>query len=127
MGDPIHVELLGRSHAVTLPDFAAREELVVAYSEAHGKRGVAALRVYSAALGLCTRLGKESGADYAKHRFDVLSYGGEVYGWLRKQGLDPVDIGKAGAPIIVALSEALFPRQDEVETAAGNSEARGAK
>lgn len=120
--DPLSVSLLDKKHAVTMPDFSAREELVVAYGEAQSRKGVALLRVYAAALGLCTRLGAQSGANYAKSRFDVLAYGGEVYSWLRAQGLTATQIAQAAVPVVVAVTEATFPRESEVTSAAGNSE-----
>ena len=123
MDEPVKVDLLGRSHTLTMPDYSTREELIVAYGDCRNRGGVALLRAYSAALGLCTRLGREAEADYAKHRFDVLSYGGEMYSWLRGKGLQPKDIAQAAVPIIVAVSQATFPRQGEVEDAAKNSEA----
>lgn len=123
MDEPVKVSLLGRQHAVIMPDFATREDLVVAFGEARNKKGVTLLRVYSAALGLCTRLGREASADYSQHRFDVLSYGGQVYGWLREQGVTPKDIAEAAIPVIVEVSNAMFPRQAEVDAAVGNSEA----
>lgn len=120
--EPAHVPLLGRNHYIKLPDYSAREELMIAYGESRNKKGVALLRVYGAFLGLCTRLGKESGADFARHRFDVLSYGGEVYGWLRGQGVTMAEIAEAAIPVVLAVDEVTFPRQAEVDEAAGNSE-----
>ena len=121
MTEPIKVNVLGRSHAVVLPDYAAREELVVAYGEAMRRKGVALLRVYAAAVGLCTRIGREAEADYAAHRFDVLAYGGAVYTHLRGAGLAAADLAAAAGPILVAVMEATFPRAVEVEAVAGNS------
>jgi hypothetical protein len=121
MAEPEFVLVLNRQRAILFPDFAAREELVVAYGEALKRRGVALLRVYSAAIGLCTNATKESRADYQKHRFDVLSYGGEVYGWLREQKMSPSEISTAGVKIVEALSAVLFPRESEVKEAEGNS------
>lgn len=114
------IELLGDKHAVILPDFAAREELAVAWGQARDRGGIALLRVLSAALGLCTRLGRQAGADYAKHRFDVLAYGGEVYGWLRSKGATPAEVRDAAMPVLVQVVRATFPTDDEVEAAAGN-------
>lgn len=126
MDEPVKVDLLGRSHHVVMPDFSTREELIVAYSESGKRGGVTLLRVYSAALGLCTRLGREAGVEYSKHRYDVLSYGGEMYGWLRDQGIAPKDIAIAAIRVIEAVGKAMFPRAVEVEEAAKNSEAGGA-
>lgn len=115
--------ILGRSYAVTLPDYAAREELVSAYGEASKRGGSALMRVYAALLGLSTRIGRESGADYAAARFDVLAYGGAVYGYLREKGAAPKDVAAAAMPVLVAIVEATFPKQTEVDEALGKSPA----
>ena len=120
--DKIH--LLGKDHAITLPDFTAREELLVAYHEGNTRKGITLLRAYSAILGLCTRLGRSCGADYGKHRFDALAYGGEVYGWLRQQGATQADIAAQAIPVLTLLVEKSFPTVAEVETAKGNFEGR---
>ena len=119
--EPTFLDLLGKKHAIVLPDFAAREELMVAYGESRTKRGVALMRVYAAVLGLCTRLGRMAGADYTAHRFDVLAYGGAVYGYLREQGVTMEQLSQAAVPLVITISEATFPRQPEVDEAAGNS------
>lgn len=121
MAETPHIDVGGRKHAVIMPDFAAREELLVAYGGARDRGGVALLRVYAAAIGLCTRLGREAGADYGAHRYDVLAYGGAVYGWLRQGGASVKLIAELGGPLIVSVSESLYPRQSEVDAAAGNS------
>ena len=120
--EPKHVSLQGRNHAVTLPDFAAREELVVAYGEARNKRGGSLLRVYAAFLGLCTRLGREAGADYGECRYDALAFGGKVYSYLREKGVTPAQLSEAAIPVVVHVAEATFPRAEEVEAEMGNSE-----
>lgn len=121
MSELIQVVILGRQRTVTLPDFAAREEIAAAYGEALKRGGIALLRVYAAGIGLCTGAARDSGASYAKHRFDLLSYGGEVYGWLREQGMSPKEIATVGVTIVETVSTALFPRKSELEEAAGNS------
>lgn len=119
---PLKINLLGRDHhAVIPPDFATREEVMIAYHEASSRGGVHLVRVLAATLGLCTRLGRESGADYQKHRFDVLAYGRDVYTYLRGQGADVAQIVAAANPLVSAVAEAQFPRQSEVDEAAGNS------
>lgn len=117
-----HVTILGEKRAVFMPDFAAREELMVAYGEALKKQGVAKLRVYAATLGLCTMLGRKAGADYARARFDVLAYGGEVYSWLRGQGATVEQIAEAAIPVLTEVSQALYPSETEVRAEVGNSE-----
>lgn len=72
----------------------------------------AAMRVAGAALGLCTDLGgdlKLSAFDY-----DMLRYGGEVYGRLRMQGVSAQDIGAAAAPCYTLLTNLIAPRESEV-------------
>jgi len=118
------VPLLGRSHPVALPDFAALEELVAVYADASKRGGSAAMRAYGAVLGLCCpTLAKAAGADYAAHRFDALAFGGKVYGYLREKGAAPADVATAAMPLIVQVVEATFPRQEEVDAAMGKSPA----
>jgi hypothetical protein len=127
---PTRIDLLGRKHAVTLPDFATREELFSAWVEARNADNSARLmRVYSATLGLCTRIGRESGASYPACRCDVLAYGGLVYSWLRDPPVNPTaepgdpkppkakpeEIVKAALPILLLIAEATYPREVEVE------------
>ena len=120
--DVTFIELFGEKHAVTIPDFAATEELMIAFAGAQRRGGVALQRVYAAAVGLCTRVGKHAGADYAAERFDVLAYGGKVYTWLRREkGVGIADLGKAFTVLLPLLGAAAFPRDEEVKTALGNS------
>ena len=123
MADTIHIDLYGEQHAVLIPnDFAVLEELTVAYGTAIRKGGVAAQRVYAAVIGLCTRNGRLAGADLAAHRFDMLAYGGQVYGWLRREKKCAIgDIGKAASMIYPHLIEAAFPQEEEVVAELGKS------
>lgn len=118
-----HVELLGRKHAVTLPGFAEREEIAVFKHECDTKRmsTFATLRRYAAAVGLCTRLGRESGQTLSAHGYDLLSYGGAVYGWLREQGLVPKDVIAPARTCMDDCAANLFPRESEVKAEMGNS------
>lgn len=116
--------ILGKPHAVVMPDFAVREELVSAYGDAARRGGSAVMRAYGAILGLCCpSLGRASGADYAAARFDALAYGGKVYGYLREHGASPADVAAAAVPLVVQVVEATFPRQEEVDAAMGKSPA----
>jgi hypothetical protein len=121
MADIQTITLLGRSHAVTLPDFAAAEELLAALGETKDGAPSRRLRAMSAIVGLCTRVGRESGADYAAHRFDALAYGGEVYSWLRGRKASPSEIATAALTILGPLTDSLFPREQEVTDAMGKS------
>jgi len=109
------VKLLGAEHTFLLPPCAEREELAVAFSDANKRGGMARLRVYSAALGLCTRVGRQSSVDYASCKCDPLVYGGRVYGWLREQGASAADVAEAAVPVLTAVMEALAPREAAIE------------
>lgn len=140
--EPTFIEIGGTKHAVVLPDYTAREELLAAYFALKDTGGVGLLRVYAAMIGLCTRIGRRSGVDYQAERFDVLAYGGKVYAWLRKGcpeltkseafpdgGLmrtcpqvaipDIVAVGAILKPLIEADT---FPSEDEVKDATGKSQ-----
>ena len=125
MADLPTVSLLGRVHVVSMPDLAACEELLAAIGETRGRTGSARLRAFAACLGLCTRLGREAGADYAALRFDPLAYGGAVYSYLRTQGADHASIATAAVALLAPLGDAAFPRKTEVDDAMGKSAAVG--
>jgi hypothetical protein len=115
------VTLLGQEYAVTIPpQFAVVEELVVAYGEA-GDRASHRLRVCGAILGICTPLGREFKADYVKARFDVLAYGGAIYGALRERGATSAQVAEQAHTILGALVAKAFPREQEVVERAGFS------
>lgn len=122
IAEPVRVTLLGEQHALVLPDFATREEIATAYVDARNAPANVQLRALSAAVGLCTRIGRHAGADYAAHGFRVLSYGGEVYSYLRSNGATPAQIAEAAATIVRAISDGLWPRRQEVQAELGNSE-----
>lgn len=116
------VTLLGKTHLVVLPDFAAREEIVSAYADAAKRGGSALMRAYGAALGLCCpSIAKAAGADYGTLRFDVLAFGGKVYGHLRERGASPADVSMAGVGLVVQVLEATFPKQEEIDAQMGKS------
>ena len=121
----MHITILGQQQPITLPGFAAREELSTVVHE-HWKAPTESfdplvLRSFAACIGLCTPVGRASKESYQAHRFDVLSYGGAVYDWLRSHGSTPNEVIDAGATIIGAVREDLYPRAEEVEEALGNS------
>jgi hypothetical protein len=114
MSETLVIEILGKPHTVKLPkQFAVKEELVVAYVESAGSTS-ARQRVCAAVIGICTDIGAEARADYVKARFDVLAYGGAVYGYLREKGVEMEDVPKAAAPILRELEAAAFPRKEEL-------------
>jgi len=128
MPEIIQIELLGRKHTITLPGMAEREELAAALHELNQGKLTAfqTLRRLAAALGLCTRLGRESGQTYAGHGYDLAGYGGAVYAWLRQQGVEPRDIVAPGRACLGACAESLMPREVEVKARADFSDPAGA-
>lgn len=109
-----------------LPLFVEREELFAAWAPlqaaAGGAPDVAAVlalcRVYGAALGLSTAIGKASKADYTARKNDPIAYGGDVYSFLRENGANQPDIIRAALPILEEIAERLWPREEEVAAAA---------
>lgn len=122
----LSIALLGRQHAVVLPSLADREDLAAAWLKARKRGGGAVLRVNAAVLGLCTRLGRESEADFGASGCDVLVYGGAVYSWLRSQGVTPAALVEVAQPALMACLESLAPREEEVKAKEDFSEAGGA-
>lgn len=116
------ITLLGEEHTVTLPAYAEREELHHARIALTQRKGIAVWRVVAAAIGLCTRIGRERHANvsFADCRFDVLEYGGKVLSYLREKGVSHDEILAVGVPILDAIQANLFPREAEVEAARGN-------
>lgn len=114
MTSPLSVKLGPNSWPVTLPDFAIREELVVAWTDA-GEDFMALRRVCAAAVGLCTRVGRLSKADFARHNCNVRSYGGAVYNYLHDQGESLETVMRAGYAILAHIAEQMAPRKEEVD------------
>lgn len=113
---PASITIAGKSLAVVLPDFATREELVLAWVDASQEGGnqAALRRVAAAALGLCTSTGKRAKVDYGACRCDVLVYGGKVYSWLHDQKVELPDVLAGGVEIVTLCAEAAYPRASEV-------------
>lgn len=109
------IKLAGKEWAVTLPDFAAREEIALAWHEAASKSDGAALRrVAGAAIGLCTGVGKRTGVTFAGT--GLLMYGGAVYSWLREQREGIPTVMEMGGQVVALCAESVFPREAEVES-----------
>lgn len=122
--DRVQIELLGRKHHVTAPDFAACEDLLVNWSSCSTRGGIPLMRVAAACIGLCTRLGREAGAKYdATTQYDLMGFGGVVYGHLRKERVSVADIMAAASAVLPVVTAAAAPRESEVQDALGNSEA----
>jgi hypothetical protein len=111
------IELLGKAHAVVLPSsFCVREEISLAFYAAskRARSPVQLRRAAAAALGLCTRIGRHSGASYEESGCDPLVYGGKVYDWLVAEGATATDILTVGRQVVDAVNEALYPAPSEV-------------
>lgn len=114
MSVPTTITLMGRDWPVTLPDYAIREELVLCWGEHAEKGGMGLLRAYAALLGMCTPIGRVSGANYAVAKCVPLVYGGPVYGYLMEHGATKKAIVEAALPLATSLAEVLFPREADV-------------
>lgn len=106
--DVVEVTILGRVHALRLPDHATRQELVEALASP------ALLRVCAAYVGLCTRVGQEAAAEvrglsYVACGCSVLEYGGRLYGYLVERGVSIEEIDAAGAVLIRAVTLSRLP------------------
>jgi hypothetical protein len=110
------IKIGGTEHAVTLPDFASREEIALAYYQ-HQKSTTALRRVAAAAVGLCTPAAKGAGATY--DGADMLAYGGKVYSHLRERGATLPEVMDAGLECVRLCSESIFPRDAEVQSRTG--------
>jgi hypothetical protein len=111
-----------RQHSYRDPGYAIKDELSAAAHNATNENGPM-LRVLAATVGLCTRLGTESKLDYVKAGCNPLRYGGAFLEWFRSQpGADTSALIEAGAAILRAIREDLFPREAEVTEALGKSE-----
>jgi hypothetical protein len=121
------VEILGKQHIAALPSFGVREELCVLWGQHGQEGGHRALRVYAAAVGLSCGIGAAARADLRKTGWDLLGYGDAVYSYLREQGATSQDVVRAGVALLGEMAQDLFPREKEVDDAAGFSEGDGAE
>lgn len=119
---PVKVTLLGKEHAVVLPNFAGREELAHAHIKSSRRKADHIYRVLGAAIGLCTRIGREGYANTSlvECDYDLREYGGRVYSYLREQGATHEQVGEAATAILAHVRENLFPRAPEVDEARKN-------
>lgn len=132
--DRIVIQLLGRKHHVTMPMFAVREEFAQAWlkvenapvEDVHLK-----LRLFCAAIAMSTRIGRmaeEKRITYAGADYQVLTYGGQIYSWLREElKVSVEDITAAGKICRDELLATLYPRKTEVDDKANFSEEEGEK
>lgn len=120
--DPVTVELLGRKHAVRVPDFATCEAILVEYNACVGhNRPMQLAWLCAAVLGVTTRIGGESGADLAAFRYDLLAYGQKVYAYIRNKDRKVTGnvLYQSVTPILRMVGDA-FVSEAEVEEAEKN-------
>jgi hypothetical protein len=118
------ITISGKAYPVTLPDFATREDVAMAWHDAASKSdGPRLRRVAGAAIGLCTPVGRLAGASFDGS--GLLLYGGKVYGWMRERGATIPAIVEAGGEVVSVCSDGLFAREAEVEARAGFSDPSG--
>lgn len=118
------ITIAGKAYPVTLPDFATRDDIVIAWHEATTKNDASKLRrVAAAAIGLCTTAGAKSGASFDGTA--LILYGGKVYTSLREQGASISSIIVAGSEVVSVCSHELFAREAEVDARASFSDPSG--
>jgi len=118
------ITIAGKAYPVTLPDFATRDDIVIAWHEAAGKNDASKLRrVAAAAVGLCTAACRNADASFDGS--GLLLYGGKVYNSLRERGASISSIIEAGSAVVSVCSDGLFAREAEVEARAGFSDPSG--
>ena len=108
------ITLLGKDWPITLPDFATREDVAVANA---GARGLPRLRIYAAAIGLCTGIGKAAGVALDAPGYDVMAYGRQVYSYIREKGATPAEVDTVGLTLSLLVLESVSPRKEEVRAA----------
>jgi hypothetical protein len=107
------VHILGKSYTPQPPSggsgFTSAEEWI---SAAHTSPPAAAMRVAAAALALCCPgVSRET---LSGHSYDVLAFGGAVYGVLRKAGATAEEIAEAATPCYAILRDLVSPTEQEV-------------
>ncbi len=118
------IDLAGKSYPITLPDFATREDIALAWhTAATAADGSALRRVAGAAVGLCSPAGRRAGASF--DGTGLLLYGGKVYGWMREQGMTVEAVLGVGADVVKLCADSVFPREAEVEARASFSDLNG--
>ena len=118
----ISLEIDGKTRAglpVRVPDsFALREEVVMAYAASDGDPTHRLYTLAAAVSLLRLRLPHEG------HGVEgIFVHGRKAYDALRSRGAARDAITEAGAEIVGELFADVFPREDEIEEAEGNSEA----
>ena len=127
---PEFVELLNARWPVIRPSFATIEEVTqAALAACNGVSTPGGLarfnRTYAAVLGICTQIGEKAGANWERSLCNPLVYGGQVYSYLREQGLTSDEIAPAAQPLVRWLLATAFPRKQEIKAKADFSRAGG--
>ena len=99
MSTLVTVNLLGKDWPVTKPEgpsgFTSCEEWREMLRDSTEPQG---FRIMGSAIGLTTKVARDSGITLEKCGYKMLAYGGEIYGWLRQQGATNEEL-LAGAPV----------------------------
>ncbi|HYF53371.1 MAG TPA: hypothetical protein VEA41_03850 [Salinarimonas sp.] len=101
-------------------DMTTREDLWFAWMEALPKGVGPQRRVWAAAVGLLTRIGRDAKVAY---QGDVVAYGGAVWRHLvdvEKASIP--EVAKAGGFLLGKAAQGIFPREEEIEAVRKNSE-----
>lgn len=116
MSTLVTINLLGKDWPVSAPEgpsgFTSCEEwreMLRDSSEAQG------FRVMGSAIGLTTRVARDSGITLEKCGYKMLAYGGEIYGWLRQQGATNDELLIAAPICYRVLMPAKPPSEAEVK------------
>ena len=118
------IDIAGTSYPITLPDFATREDIALAwYTSASAADASTLRRVAGAAVGLCSPVGRRAGASFDGN--GLLLYGGKVYGWMREQGMTMEAVLTVGSDLYKLCADSVFPREAEVEARASFSDPNG--
>lgn len=129
MDEVIKITLAGKQHAVTAPpSIIGQEELYYAWQDAIGnpRGGLRVIRVAFALVGMCTRIGRESGATYAASGCDALVYGGCVYDWFAARNHVDAKEAVAAAVVICGVLVTNLHALREAQSQADFSAPRGA-
>ena len=74
-----------------------------------------------AAIGLTSDAANASRETLEKHSYNMLSYGGAVYGWLRQQGATADELLAAAPACYQAVVSLVTPKEKEVKEKVGFS------
>jgi hypothetical protein len=105
------VTLAGTAHAVRLPSFADREDIVRAFREAESIRK--SRPVFAGTLALCVpELPQPKTLDECDG--DMIAFGAPIYEALRASGAKAAEIAEGATACFRHVVRSLYPREEEV-------------